>query len=119
MIIGAIMADNHWSQQDAVTVCVMLEAIAPAYGAHVALTGGCLYKIGLRKDIDILFYRIRQVEHIDVSGLMAELIKRGIEITNDHGWVIKALVYGRKADFFFPERKPNPTLSHTKDGWYE
>ena len=53
----------------AVTLCRLIETFAPQYGCHVALTGGCLYKNGDRKDIDVLFYRIRQVEKIDHDGL--------------------------------------------------
>ncbi len=46
---------------DGVSICKLIEPIAEQYGWHVALTGGTLYGEGGRKDIDIVFYRIRQV----------------------------------------------------------
>lgn len=94
-----------WDNAAAMALCVALEAIAPTYGAHVALTGGCLYKTGTRKDCDILFYRIRQVEEIDVTGLLAAARDGcGVEIVKDAGWCVKARHLGRGVDFFFPER---------------
>src|SRR3546814_15766415 len=47
-----------WTLDDAVALCRKIEKIAPEYGAHVALTGGTLYKDGPRKDVDLLFYQI-------------------------------------------------------------
>lgn len=88
----------------------MIELIAPKYGAHVALTGGALYKTGLRKDADILFYRIRQAERIELRGLFEALEEVGIHIGLDYGWVVKAIYERKKGeepfaiDFFLPER---------------
>lgn len=93
-----------WTLEQAVALCRQIEAVCPQYGCHVALTGGTLYKDGERKDADILFYRIRQVEEIDVSGLMEALRGLGVEPTNDYGWCFKATHEGRAIDFFFPER---------------
>jgi hypothetical protein len=93
-----------WTQQQAIDLCRKIEAIAPQYGCHVALTGGCLYRDGERKDADILFYRIRQWEQIDVVGLMAALVEIGVDPGRDHGWCHKATYEGRAIDFFFPER---------------
>ena len=59
---------------DSVRVCVLLESIAPSFGCHIALTGGTLYKPGERKDMDILFYRIRQVSEIDMEGLSNAMV---------------------------------------------
>lgn len=94
-----------WTQAQAVKLCRMIEAIAPDYGCHCALTGGTLYKDGPRKDADILFYRIRQTPEIDVDGLMFALMERvGILPGKDHGWCYKATYEDRPIDFFFPER---------------
>src|ERR1035437_5571090 len=60
-----LLGDGQWTQTEAIELCVKVEAICPKYGCHVALTGGLLYKQGKRKDCDLLFYRIRQVEQID------------------------------------------------------
>lgn len=81
----------------------MIEEIAPAYGCHVALTGGLLYKDGPRKDADILFYRIRQVDEIDRIGLFEAMAKIGIEEGENFGWCHKATYRGKPIDFFFPE----------------
>lgn len=93
-----------WTQDEAIALCRRIEAVCPAHGCHVALTGGALYKDGTRKDAGILFYRIRQWEEIDVEGLFEALALMGIARTSDHGWVLKALYNGvQSIDFFFPE----------------
>lgn len=94
-----------WTQQQAIDLCRKIEAVCPPFGCHVALTGGALYKDGPRKDADILFYRIRQVEHIDVDGLFGALAEIGVTRGPDHGWCQKATYEGRAIDFFFPERE--------------
>ena len=94
----------RWTQQQAIEFCTLLETIAPAYGCHVALTGGCLYKDGERKDCDVLFYRIRQIEAVDVDGLLVALASLGITLLGDYGWCCKLIYQGRAVDFFFPER---------------
>lgn len=92
-----------WDHEDAVEICRLLEPIAPEYGCHVALTGGCLYKDGKRKDADILFYRIRQWPVIDEIGLLNKMREIGFEIIRRKGWVVKALYEGKPLDLFFPE----------------
>lgn len=87
----------------AVTLCRLVESFAPKFGCHVALTGGCLYKDGDRKDIDILFYRIRQVEKIDHEGLRYALEEVGINDITGFGWLLKANWNGVNVDMFFPE----------------
>lgn len=94
-----------WTLDLAVALCKALEEIAPKFGAHVALTGGTLYKEGPRKDVDILFYRIRQVPVIDVAGLMEAIKAVGVRPAADHGWCYKATFNGMPIDFFFPERE--------------
>jgi hypothetical protein len=95
-----------WTLEQAVGLCTEIERIAPLYGAHVALTGGTLYKGGQRKDVDIMFYRIRQAKRIQKKALLQHLNSSlGIITGKEHGWVIKAkLEYSRKEiDLFFPE----------------
>jgi hypothetical protein len=94
-----------WVIDEVLYLCREIEAIAPEYGCHVALTGGLLYKDGPRKDADILLYRIREDEYIDVAGLFGELSKK-LEIvrkTPDDVWCVKATWRGKSIDFFFPE----------------
>lgn len=93
-----------WTQADAIELCRKIETFAPKYGCHVALTGGTLYHFGERKDVDILFYRIRQTPEIDVGGLMTALRDIGVTPGEDFGWCYKATLDGRDIDFFFPER---------------
>lgn len=93
-----------WQQSEAIALCEQIERICPEFGCHVALTGGLLYKPGERKDADILFYRIRQVDEIDIGGLMDALGAIGIEPGDDFGWCYKATFQGKPIDFFFPER---------------
>jgi hypothetical protein len=93
-----------WTQNKAIQLCVLLEQIAPKFGAHVALTGGNLYKTGVRKDVDVLFYRIRQCAQIDLDGLWAALADVGFEKQSGFGWCYKATYLGsKKVDCFFPE----------------
>jgi hypothetical protein len=94
---------NPWFQSDALELCKEIEAICPQFGCHVALTGGLLYKEGPRKDADLLFYRIRQVEKIDGDGLFAALDAIGVQKTSGFGWCHKATWRGKSLDLFFPE----------------
>lgn len=94
---------GKWTQADAIALCVEVEKICPAFGCHVALTGGTLYRVGERKDVDILFYRIRQVNEVDVDGLFAALEAIGIHKTEGFGWCVKAAYQGKNIDCFFPD----------------
>lgn len=94
---------KYWTQDEAINLCQKVEAVCPKFGCHVALTGGTLYKQGHRKDCDILFYRIRQVEKIDLPGLLIALEGIGISHERDCGWVHKAKFDGKTVDIFFPE----------------
>ena len=81
--------------------------IAPVFGAHVGLTGGCLYKEGEPKDIDIIIYRIRQREEIDWEGLTEALKLIDLTINENFGFCRKA-VWGKldnwaPVDILFPE----------------
>ncbi len=96
------MAD--WTQSEAIELCREIEAIAPKFGCHVALTGGCLYREWPRKDLDILFYRIRQVSRIDSEGLFLALAETlGLEKKKGWGWCFKAEYQNKSVDMFFPE----------------
>lgn len=97
--------EEPWTSALATDLCREIEKIAPLYGAHVALTGGCLYKTGQRKDVDILFYRVRQAPRIEIKGLFEELeTELGIKRVSGCGWCIKAETKdGMKIDFFVPE----------------
>ena len=94
---------SNWTQEEAIALCIELERITPKFGAHVALTGGLLYKQGIRKDCDILIYRIRQVDAIDCEAMFAAFKEIGVNKTGGFGWCHKAECQGKPIDFFFPE----------------
>lgn len=105
-----------WDLPKALAVCRLVEEIAPKYGCHVALTGGCLYKDGPRKDLDLLFYRIRQTPTIDTEGLFAELAQHGIVKQSGFRWCFKATMGELNIDIFFPEEKLINTKSKPRQG---
>jgi hypothetical protein len=93
-----------WNVSQAIELCRRIEDIAPEFGCHVALTGGTLYKKGERKDLDILFYRIRQVDRVDIIGLFVALSKYlEVNYVSGFGWCFKAIYQGKNIDCFFPE----------------
>lgn len=103
------MNELFWTIEEATELCRRVEAVCPQFGCHVALTGGTLYKHGQRKDCDILFYRIRQIEVIDGDGLWEALKYVGLTKIKGFGWCHKALFQpdqtkpAKKVDCFFPE----------------
>jgi hypothetical protein len=96
--------ETKWTTEQAIALCRLVEMVCPKFGCHVALTGGLLYKDGERKDCDLVFYRVRQIEKIDIAGLFKALAKLGIERkTESDQFVIKVRYLGRKIDCLFPE----------------
>ena len=95
----------NWTQKHAIELARLVEAQCQPAGCHVALTGGCLYKDGERKDCDLLFYRIRQKSHIDMKLLFETLGRLGIIVISGRGWVFKATLGDRHLDLFFPEEQ--------------
>ncbi len=93
-----------WTQAEAIELCREIENICPAFGCHVALTGGLLYKEGPRKDCDLLFYRIRQVKEIDKNGLLNKLYRElRFRVNSGFGFVHKATYRGKPVDCLFPD----------------
>ena len=97
-----------WTQSEAIGLCRQIEQIAPAFGLHVALTGGLLYKDGPRKDADILLYRVRKVGPADIDWVgLFDALRDKLNIqhypTHDYGWCKKATWQGRAIDFFNPD----------------
>lgn len=92
-----------WERYEAIIMCRKIEEICPQFGCHVALTGGLIYKEGKRKDCDILFYRIRQVERIDLDGLWRALEAIRFYKLRGRDWCYKALYKNKPVDCFFPE----------------
>jgi len=106
----------NWTHEQAVMLCRIIEAVCTKYDCHVALTGGTLYKDGERKDCDVLFYRVRQAESINVDCLLLELSQIGFKKIGDHGWVKKMLFNGKTVDMFFPENFPEVCNTYPEAG---
>lgn len=100
-----ILPINRWTLPEAIALIVKIEALCPKFGCHVALTGGLLYKPGPRKDLDILFYRIRQVEQINLDDLWPALKGIGIEKFKGFWWCYKAVFGQKMIDIFMPEEQ--------------
>lgn len=95
--------NTNWSRQEAIDLCFKLEQVAPNFGAHIALTGGLLYKSGDRKDCDILIYRIRQKNCIDFDGLWLAFALLGLVKVKGWGWCYKCTYKEKQVDIFDPE----------------
>lgn len=91
-----------WTQQEAIELCKKIEAECPRAGCHVALTGGCLYRDGDRKDLDLIFYRIRQTT-LDTPRLLNILVDLGFKWITGSGWRYVGYYFGKKVDLLFPE----------------
>jgi hypothetical protein len=94
-----------WVREEAIELCKLVEIVCVGCGCHVALTGGLLYKDGPRKDCDLLFYRIRQWNEIDMDKLETVLLAIGFTDFQGFGWVYKAKYKGKPVDCFFPEEQ--------------
>lgn len=104
-----------WTQAEALEVCKAVEPIVACCNVHVGLTGGTLYKDGERKDLDLLFYRVRQTPAIDVGTLFTYLEAMGFTIFAPPvlKWCVKARYLGRSVDLLFPEADSG---EHTSGG---
>lgn len=100
------MSTANWTlDEHTLAIIRTVEDVAKRYGAHVALTGGVLYKKGPRKDLDLMFYRIRQSRRIDAEAMFKALETHGFTVEKGRRWVYKAKYQGRGVDFLFPEEK--------------
>jgi hypothetical protein len=77
---------SFWTREQAIWFCTELEKITPSFGIHVALGGGCLYKIPVRderaqrKDVDVILYRIREHSEMNIRGLFSFLVGTKLDI---------------------------------------
>jgi len=105
-----------WTFDSARDLIVNLEARLPAAGCHVALTGGVLYKEGQRKDLDLVIYRIRDM-NIHDTLLLKAFEDCGVEIIRRYGWMYKARYKGNGIDILIPESKGTEGYPSTMDNW--
>ncbi len=87
-------------------ICKTLEPIAAANGGHVALTGGCLYKDGDRKDCDIVIYRHKQAEPLNRTKLFKDMIAAGFVPGTDYGRISKWTFNQSSIDLFTVQDAP-------------
>jgi hypothetical protein len=92
----------HWTTEEAIELCKLIEPIAVQCKGHIGLTGGLLYKEGPRKDCDLVVYGIRQKEFL--FGLFcAELEKVGVKFVQSFGFVTKFTYNSKSIDILYPE----------------
>jgi len=88
-----------WTYEQARELCIAIEAIAPAYGYHVALTGGCLYKHGQRKDCDLVFYKHGTPDQMGFLTALASELSLG---SHGSGWRYVGQYKNKTVDLLFP-----------------
>lgn len=90
--------------QKATVVCQKLYAVLSPLGFYPALTGGCLYKDGERKDVDIVIFRHRQLHlSFELCDLEPVLSLVGFTDFQHFGFVTKVMYNGMAIDLFNPE----------------
>lgn len=115
---GECATDKAWDTGSAIDFCILLEQIAPTYGAHVALTGGLLYREGMRKDCDIVLYRHGgRIEPIDRDGFKVACVE-ALDMTTVRadGRVYKMLYEGKQVDFLFHDSDEAAFANPNSDG---
>lgn len=88
-------------------LAIKLEEHAVTCGMHIALTGGTLYKDGVRKDIDFVLY------HASNSTQSEDALKQFFRLCHfdgfgniiNYGRVTKMTYGGQKIDILYPEYK--------------
>lgn len=105
-----------WYRDEAIAFARELEELAAQHDFHVAMTGGCLYKDGPRKDADFVIYRHNTPESIDTAGNMQDrraTFERKLGTCSGatflhYGYLTKVkLPDGRGVDLLYPElRRP-------------
>ena len=96
-----------WSLEEGLALCTAIhEMPSQKFNCHPALTGGLLYKQGLRKDCDIVIYQRGDVggkrEPIDWVNLWIALQGIGLLLITDFGYVKKCTYHGKQVDVFDP-----------------
>lgn len=100
----------------AVSLCALLNSVCRKHGYFVALTGGCLYSMGERKDIDVLFYVNRNMtKQVDrpallqeISAMLGEHVAKVDYYYRDFdGFVYKTKWNGIDVDMLFPNTPVN------------
>ena len=106
----ATVSELTWTHEQGVDLARKVEAVAPGFGYHVALTGGLLYKDGPRKDCDLMLYRTHAVMDEDNARepLLEALANMGLVAYMNHGYCVKATWEGKPVDLLFPDEPRSP-----------
>lgn len=105
--VNSYTVNTDWSQEEVIKLCTKLETFAPEFGFHIGFTGGSLYKVGRRKDADIIIYPHNDPKNVlNWAGFKERMEDMGIFIVSEHyGWLKKAKFGPFKCiDFFFMTR---------------
>lgn len=98
------MGASDMNQAKAIKVCATLYAVLSPLHFYPALTGGCLYKEGERKDCDIVIFRNRQAHaQFELRDLEQVLRLAGFTDFRHYGFVTKCMYLGIAIDLFNPE----------------
>src|SRR5688572_1010196 len=95
-----------WTTKEAISLCTILEPLAAMNNCHIALTGGLLYRTGMRKDCDIVVYRRGMLKgEKELPEFNREEItksfSRVLTIVNEFTRVTKAAFDGKPVDLLF------------------
>ena len=100
--------DFLWTIDEALEFAKLVEQIVSKLNHHIGLTGGCLYKNGKRKDIDIILYSVRQTNLNKVVVFEALEKHLGLKFIKLGEWQSKAITKdGKLIDFLIPESVKN------------
>lgn len=116
---------------NAIRICKVLYELLEPYHVFPALTGGTLYKPGLRKDLDIILYKgsnggeltlVTQLQHnnplADKKVSLEHLLKaEGFEYIIDYGRVVKCKYQDTDIDLIMPEAPAGTYPEDTKNVW--
>ena len=92
------------NQEKAIKLCAKLYEVLSPLGFYPALTGGCLYKEGERKDCDVVIFRNRQAHcGVELKDLEPVLRLAGFTDFHHYGFVTKCMYLGAAVDLFNPE----------------
>ncbi len=96
-----------WNRDEALAFCVRLEKylLSAEVKCHVALTGGCLYSEGERKDMDIILYPHKDKDGCEEQTAMFHAVLFGLDMNPGdikayEQRVYKTTYHGRNIDMF-------------------
>lgn len=93
-----------WSQEEAIDLAKLVHNTCILHRCYVALSGGCLYYLGYRKDCDLVIYRSRQVATIDKEALLKSLALVGFSNFDQRSeWLTKCEFRTKAVDLLFPD----------------